>query len=265
MFRYQGLLFQLVAVLTSLQYHCRPNNIDQITLIKELATCQYLMVISTPRLCNDVAFLPPEKAKPHSIACTPVMPAEAIPSYLAAQEDMAAEAEDQAEADVLMLTNELGSQNTPLKKTQWVGDIEIGAHAVVPKGKEVQKSVVVGGGKEVLIATIAKSDGFVATEKELQAKGVKVTSKEVDGLTKALNRRAQGHSWRLDVIETPRGNELRGVIEMEDKKKKKSSGDAATKDGKTTKKDGEKTAKSEGEKEGEGEQEGSEERYKEDL
>jgi protein OS-9 len=226
------------------------------------------MVISTSRLCHDVAFLPPEKAKPHAIACTAVMPAEEIPSYLAAQEDRASEAEDQAEADLLMVINEIESKNPPLKKTQYVGDIEIGAHAVVPKGKEIQKSVVVGGGKEVLVATIAKSDGFVATEKELQAKGIKVTSKEVDGLTKALNRRAQGHSWRLDVIETPRGNELRGVIEMEDKKKK-GSGEAAAGEAKAPKKEADKTAEKGAEKvaekEAEGKQEGSEERYKEEL
>jgi protein OS-9 len=218
------------------------------------------MVISTPRLCKDIAFLPPEKPKPHSISCTPILPAEAIPSYLAAQEDRAVELEDQVEADLLLAMNEMEAQNTPLKKTRYVGDIEIGAHAVVPRGKEIQKSVVVGGGKEVLVATIAKSDGFVATEKELQAKGIKVTSKEVDGLTKALNRRAQGHSWRLDVIETPRGNELRGVIEMDDKKKKKKkgSGDAIADDEKAPKKE-------EAGMEGEVEEEGSEERYKEEL
>ncbi|KAF2436569.1 hypothetical protein EJ08DRAFT_729076 [Tothia fuscella] len=240
------------------QFHCQPNNVDRITLIKEVATCQYLMVISTPRLCNDIAFLPPEKTKPHAIGCTPVMPATAIPSYLAAQETKAAEIDDQLDADLIQVLHEIEALVPPRKKTQIVGDIEIGGHAVVPKGKKIAKSVAVGGGKETLVATIAKSGGFLASEKELHAKGIKVTNKEVEGVKKEVERVAAGKPWRLDVVDTPRGKELRGVIEAEEKKK-------VGKDSEETAVD---EATSGGKEEDTGEdatEEGSEERYKEEL
>ncbi|OTA36250.1 hypothetical protein BTJ68_05475 [Hortaea werneckii EXF-2000] len=45
---------------TEVQFHCNPQSSDRISLIKETSTCAYLMVIQTPRLCDDVAFLPPK-------------------------------------------------------------------------------------------------------------------------------------------------------------------------------------------------------------
>lgn len=230
---------------------------DRITLIKEVATCQYLMVISTPRLCNDVAFLPPEKTKPHVIGCTPVMAATAIPSYLAAQETKAIEKDESLEAELVMVIDQIEANIPPKKKTQYVGDIEIGAHAVIPKGKKIAKSVAVGGGKETLLATIAKSDGFVASEKDLHAKGIKVTKKEVESVKKEVEKVADGKHWRLDVVETPRGKELRGVIEAEDVRK------VTGEKSETTTGDDEK--KPDGTGSDEAAQEGSEERYKEEL
>jgi protein OS-9 len=190
------------------------------------------MVISTPRLCNDVAFLPPEKTKPHAIACTPVMPATAIPSYLAAQETKAAEIEAEIDANLIEALNQIDT-GVPVKKMQIVGDIEVGAHVLVPKGKKLEKSVIVGGGKETLIATIAKSDGYIASEREMQKVGIR-NGKEVEGVKKEVERVAAGKGWRLDVVETPRGKELRGVIEATDdekKSKQKAKGKAANGDG----------------------------------
>jgi protein OS-9 len=181
------------------------------------------MVISTPRLCHDVAFQPPEKTKPHVIACTPVVAATAIPSYLAAQETKAAEVDAEIDAELIEVLNQIDS-GVPKKKPQRVGDIEIGAHVLIPKGKKIEKSVVVGGGKETLIATIAKSDGFIASEREMQKVGIK-NGKEVEDVKKQVERVAEGKGWRLDVVQTPRGKELRGVIEAaDDAKKGKSTG-----------------------------------------
>jgi protein OS-9 len=177
------------------------------------------MVISTPRLCHDVAFLPPEKTKPHAIACTPVVAATAMPSYLAAQETKAAEADAELDAELIEVLNQIDT-GLPVKKPQRVGDIEIGAHVLIPKGKKIEKSAVVGGGKETLIATIAKSDGFVASDMEMRKVGIK-NGNEVDVVKKEVERVARGKGWRLDVVETPRGKELRGVIEADDDKKAK--------------------------------------------
>ena len=210
------------------QFHCEPTMpADRISLIKETSTCQYLMVISTPLLCNDVAFQPPQEARPYPIACTPVMPAGDIPKFLAAKASRE-EAEDHikdTELDVIMRRLQAGQvffddNNEDMREAQptrreVVGGIEIGGHKMVPKGKKIEKSAVVGGGKETLVATIAKSDGYIASEKEL--KGLKIPGgKEVEAVKREVEKVARGQGWRLDVVDTPRGRELRGIIETDD-------------------------------------------------
>jgi hypothetical protein len=41
-----------------IQFQCDPSTGDRIAWVKETSTCSYLMVIYTPKLCNDMAFLP---------------------------------------------------------------------------------------------------------------------------------------------------------------------------------------------------------------
>jgi protein OS-9 len=261
------------------------------------------MVISTPRLCHDVAFLPPEKTKPHAIACTPVVPAAAIPSYLAAQEEKAAEADAELDAELIEVLNQIDT-GASVKKPQRVGDIEIGAHVLIPKDQKIEKSAVVGGGKETLIATIAKSDGFIASDMEMRKVGIK-NGNEVESVKKEVERVARGKGWRLDVVETARGKELRGVIEAadDDKNAKQNNKDSDGENGGTEGKEGDakyilgkldkeaierimesnkrevekaekervekkkftKTPEEESEAGNEGSAEGSEERYKEEL
>ncbi|KAL8753966.1 MAG: hypothetical protein Q9199_004660, partial [Rusavskia elegans] len=55
------------------QFHCHPQSADRIGWIKEVSTCSYLMVIYTPRLCNDVAFLPPRENKAAPITCQEIL------------------------------------------------------------------------------------------------------------------------------------------------------------------------------------------------
>ncbi|KAL8946239.1 MAG: hypothetical protein Q9222_007338, partial [Ikaeria aurantiellina] len=64
------------------QFHCHPQSADRIGWIKEVTTCAYLMVIYTPRLCNDVAFLPPRANKAAPITCQEVLTsASDIPAW----------------------------------------------------------------------------------------------------------------------------------------------------------------------------------------
>lgn len=46
-----------------------------------MSICNYLMVIYTPRLCNDVAFLPARDGEAHGITCKEVLNREQIEEY----------------------------------------------------------------------------------------------------------------------------------------------------------------------------------------
>lgn len=176
------------------------------------------MVIQTPRLCKDVAFLPPEKDQPNPILCSPVLSSEQdINDY---EHDMAALKQAEAEVDVWAAEPEaakifLGDgiiQDYPV-----VGDIAIGARNIVPEGVTIEKSAVVGGkGDETYIDTIASSDGRVLTKEELEKLGL-VDMKSVERLRKQLEQYAKGQEWKLDVVETAGGRrEYRGVIGSEE-------------------------------------------------
>ncbi|KAK9463931.1 uncharacterized protein V1516DRAFT_669067 [Lipomyces oligophaga] len=61
-----------------IQFHCNPNSQDKIEWIKEVTTCRYLMVIHTPRLCQDPAFLPQKKDMANEIQCRKIATKEEI-------------------------------------------------------------------------------------------------------------------------------------------------------------------------------------------
>ncbi|KAK3661645.1 Protein OS-9 [Elasticomyces elasticus] len=257
------------------QFHCNPSTSDRISLIKETSTCAYLMVIQTPRLCNDVAFLPPQKDQPNAISCAPVIADEEVEDYEHASRIIKQAQEDDAKEDVLKNKNAastLGGDSAPTEaygdtKVQVVGDIRIGAHQLVPAGTKIEKSAIVGGGKETYIDTIASSDGKVLGDEAIKKLGLG-SPEAVAKLRKELERVAGGERWKLDVIDTPRGREYRGIIGDEDEEKE-GGGKGGKKGGKEGKKGEVSEQQGEGkgeEGEGEAEQEGSEEEYyKEEL
>ena len=59
-----------------IQFQCDPSGGDRIAWIKETSTCSYLMVIHTPKLCNDLAFVPVKRVGEgegvHEIVCQKV-------------------------------------------------------------------------------------------------------------------------------------------------------------------------------------------------
>jgi hypothetical protein len=59
-----------------IQFQCDPSGGDRVAWIKETSTCSYLMVIHTPKLCNDLAFVPVKKVGDgegvHEIVCQKV-------------------------------------------------------------------------------------------------------------------------------------------------------------------------------------------------
>ncbi|KAH9825659.1 Glucosidase II beta subunit-like protein [Teratosphaeria destructans] len=225
------------------QFHCNPTSHDKISLIKETSTCSYLMVVQTPRLCNDVAFLPPQKDQPNAINCSPVLADDEIDDYeqtlkalrSAERSEKVWEASEAAEA---ILTGATIEDELPL--FQVVGDIIVGGHAIVPEDLTIEKGAIVGGGKETYMGTIASSapGSKVLNAEELKKLGFG-DPKAVESLKKELEKAAGDQSWKLDVIDTPRGREYRGIIGDGDKdddekgaKKTKDKKQAKAKEGK---------------------------------
>ncbi|KAH0348301.1 hypothetical protein KCU81_g3172, partial [Aureobasidium melanogenum] len=184
------------------QFHCNPATADRISLIKEVATCAYLMVIQTPRLCNDIAFQPPQKDRANKIACSPILDQDQVPEYEAA----VAAASDLLGDDI---PNPLaGSQS---KAPVTIGGITIGAHKWIPEGSKIEKSAIVGGTKDKFVETIADSFGKAMSADELKRLGLG-DAKSVETLKKELEKIANGQGWELKVFDTPDGREYRGVL-----------------------------------------------------
>jgi protein OS-9 len=149
-----------------------------------------------------------------------------------------------------------------LKRKKVIAGIEVGGKKILPPGTTLHKGIIVGGPREKLIATIARSDGYSAPEEELAKHSIKNT-KELETIKKEVERLAKGEKWQIDVVETPRGTEYRGIIGDPKKAKKSSKG--------KDKSDGEEEEIGEDEElvweDGDelGEDDGSEETYREDL
>ena len=55
------------------QYHCDMQGQDGVTSFVEVSTCQYQMVISTPRLCEEMSLSHRYQAASHKIECRPIV------------------------------------------------------------------------------------------------------------------------------------------------------------------------------------------------
>lgn len=225
------------------------------------------MVIQTPRLCNDVAFQPPQKDAANGIACRPVLLPEEAKTYehnqkaytsavkSAVQEAQIWESDPDAAA-AFGMEHMLGEEDI-----QVVGDIIIGGHAIVPEDVKIERSAIVGGGKEKYVDTIASSWGKTLKKEDLEKLGLTDT-KTYEALKKELENVAKGEKWKLDVVDTPRGREYRGIygkdVEEDESgdEKKKTEGTASPEN---------EEKNPEGDNEGDGEQGSEEEYFKEEL
>lgn len=196
------------------QFHCNPQSTDRISLIKETATCAYLMVIQTPRLCNDVAFLPPRKEEPNRIGCRRILRDGENSEEVAVVEG--------EESELLDAQRETRAQQQ--SPPVMVGDIPLGAHRLIPSNHKLERSAIGGGGQkngqngaaaaveqDTYVDTIASSDGRVHTDDELRRLGLG-DKKAMEKLKRELEKIAKGQEWRLDVVDTPQGREYRGII-----------------------------------------------------
>lgn len=234
------------------------------------------MIVDTPRLCNDVAFTPPQENFAHPIVCEPVIAESEVESWTAAQE-----AVQLAAAERLIAAQHTGddANTNPLrditkglegstKRGPIIGGIEVGAKKLVgSEGKVIEKSLVVGGGKDSFII-VASSDGKQMTKEEMKKHDIG-NLKDVEIFKNTLKKKAGKKGWKLVLADTLQGRELRGIIESDDevgeKKNKKKEGSKDKEDGSAGMgKDRERRQDAKQSEEGEA-YEGSEEVYKDEL
>ena len=212
------------------QFHCHPQSTDRIGFIKEVTTCTYLMVVYTPRLCNDVAFLPPQENKPHPITCREILRPEQVTEWQARKE-----------ADTMVLDGKPSSQ-------KMAGNIEVGGNKLVGgDGRRIEKGKVVTPPEERADIVAKKEKGQVRQLSKEDMEKMDIDPETVNSFREKLQDIAGNKDWKLEVVDEVNGvRHIRGVVQ----------GDGEQ--------DGEAVAdeKSAGDDE---EQEGSQEEYKEEL
>ncbi|KAI9648260.1 Protein OS-9 [Ciborinia camelliae] len=190
------------------QFHCNPHVVDRIGYIKEMTTCSYLMVVYTPRLCDDVAFLPPKAEKANSIICKPVIPASDLPSRI---EAASAEAEASASGS--------SSIPSPSSKPINIGGITVGAGNFI--GKEGQRLPIPtdfgDGDTQVEIIARAKSraeGGEIEVASEQKLAKMDLDPKMLEKLMNEVKKLAGDKGWRIEVVDVPgHVREILGVVD----------------------------------------------------
>lgn len=238
-----------------IQYHCVPGmKGDRIAWIKEVTTCAYLMVVNTPRLCSDVAFLPPTQSTANPISCRLILDtddpvAEAEWHRAKTLEAAAAmvrgenEGKGGSEKDPRFVENDRPNLNSDAfykHDAINVGGVIVGARKVLGQGDKDGKQPTVlrppqsylpnkaKAGQPVdeapvedvvTIATKAAADEggqySVLTEEELDELDLDLDLMEQ--MRDEMERQANGRGWSLELAEGLDGErELRGYLADED-------------------------------------------------
>lgn len=187
------------------QFHCNPHVKDRIGYIKEMTTCSYLMVVYTPRLCDDVAFQPPKADKANSIVCKAVVPSSDIPSRI--------------EAASHSISSPPSKPNP--SKPIVIGGITVGAGNFI--GKEGQRLPIptnFGDGdipsrSEIIARGKSKAEGgqveFVDT-KALEE--LDLDPRMIEKLQEEVKKLAGDKGWKIEVVDVPgQVREILGIVE----------------------------------------------------
>jgi len=198
------------------QFHCNPHVTDRIGYIKEVTTCSYLMVIYTPRLCNDVAFMPPKENKANSIVCRVIVPEDEI-SYRAELRMLEAELAQTGKADGLV---NIGGVIVGAGK--WV-DKE-GQRMPIPAnfGQENQGRAV-----EIIARSKSKAEGGkieIVSDEELQR--LDLNPEMVETLKEEVQKMAGDKGWKIEVVDAPgQIREILGIVDGEDEEEEEEDED----------------------------------------
>lgn len=189
------------------QFHCHPQSTDHIGWIKELTTCSYLMVIYTPRLCDDVAFLPPQQDEVHNIECREILMPEEVTEWEALKEWYTTNQLAEAAANADATKPEL-----PI-----IGGIEVGGQKLVGmEGKVIEKGRVASTGEERVDVVAKRINGEIGKMSKQIVKKYDLDPEKVEEMKKLLEEQAEGKDWTLEVVESNGVIKFQGVLEEDD-------------------------------------------------
>lgn len=262
-----------------IQYHCAPGtNMDRVNWIKEVTTCAYVMVVNTPRLCNDVAFLPPIEPRAHPISCQLVVDSDAEADTLKTQQTI--EGADAADGAEVAQDGAAGRSPWQQQRNHFtgmtIGGVVVGGRQVLGSTEDGQPAArlppprqlsasrlagLFGANAAVEMLAVAKSlaeGGKYEAMTDEELKNMGLNPEAIEKLRQELQKLAGDKGWKLEVVETAGGMpEIRGVIESEAE-----GGDGGDADDGRPLRQGDKEA---GSGEGEGEDGSEEHFFKEEL
>ncbi|KAI9761944.1 MAG: hypothetical protein M4579_000727 [Chaenotheca gracillima] len=208
------------------QFRCNPQAVDRIGWIKEVTTCAYLMVIDTPRLCDDAAFLPPRHNQAHPVTCQEILSPEQVPDWHARR---AADAERRLLQDKEQYHGEstgtadwqsFTSKEKQPKEDVIVGGVRVGAQAHVgSEGRRIESGASVPAvvGMPDVIATGEGKGGAVQTVPDEKLKRLELNPETVQKLREELQEIAGEKGWKLELVEQEGGTKhIRGVVDAEE-------------------------------------------------
>ncbi|EXJ74609.1 uncharacterized protein A1O5_02906 [Cladophialophora psammophila CBS 110553] len=184
------------------QFHCNPQLTDRIGWIKETATCAYLMIIYTPRLCNDVAFQPPKESRAHPITCREIILEDDVLAWEARHdEESSRQALGQGQPQQIVL-----------------GNVEVGAMKLVGReGKRLERGRIVLTKDEKAETVIMQRKGEISGMSKTELEKLDLSPEDVDAFRKELQKLAGSKDWKIERLDDVNGHiQLRGVVATDD-------------------------------------------------
>ena len=181
------------------QFHCNPQLTDRIGWIKETATCAYMMVVYTPRLCNDVAFQPPKESHAHPITCREIVSEDKVEDWAARGkvEAIPQQAIDQGQSQQIIL-----------------GGLQVGAMKLVGReGKRLERGRIVLTQDEKAETILSQKNGEISGLSKAQLKKLDLSQEDIDSFKSELQKLAAGKDWKIERLDDVNGHiQLRGVV-----------------------------------------------------
>ena len=189
------------------QFHCHLQSTDRIGWIKETATCAYMMVIYTPRLCNDVAFLPPKATHVHRITCQEVLRPDQIAEWETRKSEEA--------------TRKMIGQGASEKPKVVVGNIEVGGQKLVGgEGHKIERGRIVLTAEERAEIVVMQKDGQIQGLSKAELEKLDINPEVIATFQKELQKLAGNKDWKIERIDDANGQiQIRGIVANDEGKK----------------------------------------------